>query len=445
MAGDRFATYPMRTKVDDLPLPHNLEAERATLGAIFVDPQLWTAAAPVVAEADFYREFHRRIWRAMARCIERGVAIDPIVVGQEIGADLSERGDLIQMIDGVPRSMNVAHYAGIVREHAQRRAVIAVGRKITDQGLVGEDEARAVIDGGLQALADLVQRQGRGLIDAGVAVEQYVERLISGTAPPPVMTGFLDLDALTGGPRRGDLVIVAARPSVGKSSFGFQIAKHVASQGEDMAGFFSLEMSDDQLSARLLGWESGVPASRLERGTATDADYRAVADAAERLKALRLVIETSAITVSEIGAWCRAMAGQGLTCAVVDYLQLLRPDRRRESDEAEVAGISRSLKRLAKDLNIVVIALSQLNRAPEGRKDKRPATADLRGSGALEQDCDMAILLFREEMYTPTDANHGIAEAIVAKHRNGPTGVVRLQFLGELAQFNNLLTQTSVR
>jgi replicative DNA helicase len=202
--------------------------------------------------------------------------------------------------------------------------------------------------------------------------------------------------------------------------------------------FFSLEMTAEGIAARLLAWASGVSSVRLERQTATADEYARVGEAAATFD-LPLTIETSATTVMEMRAWCRRAQREGpLACAVVDYLQLLVPDRHRESDEAEIAGISKALKRMAKELGIVVLAISQLSRAPEARKDKRPHTSDLRGSGTLEQDCDLALLLFREEMYTPKPENRGIAEVIVAKNRSGPTGVVRLAWVAELAMFGNL-------
>jgi replicative DNA helicase len=424
-------------------LPHSLEAELATLGSVIVHKPNYGVAASIVGADDFYRDSHTRIFRAMERLIASGSEVDYITLFEELKrtGELDECGGpayIGALGEGVPKSTNVQHYAKIVRDKARLRDTITAANKILADAYAAEDDASAIIERGIDTLSQAIGARSSGLVSVDAAVMEYVQAIDSDTAVAPVMTGFVDLDRVVGGFKPGDLVIFAARPSVGKTSFALGVAEHVAHAGRKVV-FFPIETGQQNVAAKILTHRSQVAASRLERKEATAVEYQQVAKAVSR-DPVPFWIEETARTTSEIGAWCRRakdVDGQ-LSAVVIDYLQLLVPEHRTDNDSADIASISHALKRLARELDVVVIALSQLSRAPEGRKDKRPQLGDLRGSGALEQDCDVAILLFREEMHSPKPENAGIAEAIVAKHRNGPTGVVRLHFNASLAQFRDL-------
>lgn len=425
----------------DRVLPHSIDAERATLGSVLIAPARWYVAASAVSSDDFFRHAHGLIFDALLALAQEGVPPDLIPLTDRLRTsgkleDVGGQAYLASLIDGVPTSTNVEHYAAIVREKARLRRMIEVAQTLESRAYAGDEPAAVLTDGAIRELSLTVDVGGGGLVSATEAIDEYVRDLEAGTLGTPVPSGFLDLDAMTGGFRPANLVIVAGRPSTGKTAWALCAADHMSAK-DHRAVFFSLEMSQRELAARLLAIRSGVPTSRLERYETTDAEYRAVSEALGYQTSLH--IESSARTLTEIGAWCRrAQAAGGLSCAVVDYLQLMIPERHRDSEESEISAISRGLKRIAKDLGIVVVALSQLNRAPEARRDKRPQMSDLRGSGAMEQDCDVGVLLFRPEMHAPKPENAGIAEVIVAKQRNGPTGVVRLQFEKEVACFRNL-------
>lgn len=427
--------------MDERTLPHNMEAERAVLGAAMVAADAWPTVVAQLVAKDFYRLGHQLIFSAMATLAERGVAFDTLTVKEALGAGLEEIGGpayIAGLADGVPRSTNVTFYAEIVREKARLRRVVNLATDLRSAGYNAELTAAQLAQQGVDALTKIAEPPGGGLLLAADALHDYIGAISDVTRPPALSTGFVDLDAVTGGFQPGDLVIIAARPSVGKTAFALGVADTMASAGVATA-FFSLEMAERQLAARLLAMRSGVQSRALETHQATELDYQRVGEVLGR-PPTPLYLQYTAKTVLEVTAWCQRVRDQAgsLSCVVVDYLQLLTPERRRESEESEIAGISRGLKQLAKDQQVVVVALSQLSRAPEKRRDPRPTMADLRGSGALEQDADIGLLLFREEMHAPKPENRGIAEAIVAKNRNGPVGVVRLVFLAELASFRNL-------
>lgn len=422
--------------------PHSLEAERAALGATLVSPAALDILESMLRPEDFYRHAHLLIYGALRRLASRATAADALTLTEELRTtgELDAVGGpayVSSLVDGMPRSANVEHYAAIVREKAQLRNLIALATALASEAYAQDQPAGRLIDRGAGRLLSLATPTGSGVQTAAEIVGSYTAALDAGEIGEPVPTGYADLDHLLIGLRPCELVIVAARPSVGKTSFALRLADQVARSQKPVL-FFTLEDGFHAVAARLLAWRSGVTAIALERGQATTEQYASIADAAVGFAGLPLYVECSAQTVAEVGAWCRRMADRQLSCVIVDYIQLLLPDRSRESQEAEVAGISRALKRLAKELAVPVVALSQLNRAPDGRADKRPHMSDLRGSGALEQDCNVAILLFREELHRPRPENAGIAEVIVAKNRAGPTGVVRLMFDKELALFRDL-------
>ena len=433
-------------------LPHNLEAERSVLGAILVHNDAFNTAAQVIDGRDFYRDAHRRIFERMVALSERGEAIDFITLKEELsrGAELDEVGGpayIASLVDGVPRATNVEYYAKIVKEKATLRNLIYAANKILTNAYEADQESDLILDeaeSSIFAVADDRLKAGfvsmRDLVnDSFPKIEQLFEhkRLVTG-----VPTGFVDLDEMTRGFQPGDLVIVAARPSMGKTSLVLNIAQHVAVQGEHTVGFFSLEMSKESLFLRMLTSEAQIDSHRLMSGAIGQKDYGRISHALESLSAMRLFIDDTAnIGVLEMRAKARRLqAEHGLSLLVIDYIQLMSGRGRFENRTLELAAISRSLKGLAKELSVPIVVLSQLSRAPESRSDHRPQLSDLRESGALEQDADLVILIYRDDVYNkdPNSPDAGTAELIVAKQRNGPTGTVRLAFLREQTRFANL-------
>src|SRR5919197_2926474 len=433
-------------------LPHNLEAERSVLGAILVHNDAFNTAAQVIDGRDFYRDAHRRIFDRMVALSERGEAIDFITLKEELsrGGELEEVGGpayVASLVDGVPRATNVEYYARIVKEKATLRNLIYAANKILTNAYEADQESDLILDeaeSSIFAVADDRLKAGfvvmRDLVnDSFPKIEQLFEhkRLVTG-----VPTGFVDLDEMTRGLQPGDLVIIAARPSMGKTSLVLNIAQYVAMQPNLTVGFFSLEMSKESLFLRLLTSEAQIDSHRLMSGAIGQKDYGRISHALETLSAMRLFIDDTAnIGVLEMRAKARRLQSEhGLHLLVVDYIQLMAARGRYENRTLELASISRSLKGLAKELNVPIVVLSQLSRAPESRSDHRPQLSDLRESGALEKDAAVVILIYRDDAYNrdPNNPDAGTAELIVAKQRNGPTGIVRLAFLREQTRFASL-------
>jgi replicative DNA helicase len=433
-------------------LPHNLEAERSVLGAILVHNDAFNLAAQVIDSSDFYRDAHRRIFDKMVALNERHDAIDFVTLKEELAraGELDEAGGpayIASLADGVPRATNVEYYARIVKEKSTLRNLIYAANKILSNAYEGDQESDLVLDeaeSAIFAVADDRLKAGfiamRDLVkESFPKIEQLFEqkRLITG-----VPTGFIDLDEMTRGLQGGDLIIVAARPSMGKTSLVLNIAQYVATQPEHSVGFFSLEMSKESLFLRLLTAEAQVDGHRLLSGAIGGKDYGRISHALETLSSMKLYIDDSAnVGVLEMRAKSRRLqAEHGLSLLIVDYIQLMSGRGRFENRTLELASISRSLKGLAKELNVPIVVLSQLSRAPESRSDHRPQLSDLRESGALEQDADVVVLIYRDDVYNkdPNSPDAGTAELILAKQRNGPTGTVRLAFLREQTRFANL-------
>ena len=433
-------------------LPHNLEAERSVLGAILVHNDAFNLAAQVIDSGDFYRDAHRRIFDKMVQLNERNQAIDFVTLKEELSraGEIEEVGGpayVASLADGVPRATNVEYYARIVKEKATLRNLIFAANKILTNAYEADQESDLILDeaeSSIFAVADDRLKAGfvpmRDLVkDSFPKIEQLFEqkRLITGCP-----TGFVDLDEMTRGLQPGDLIIVAARPSMGKTSLVLNIAQHVAVQPDHTVGFFSLEMSKESLFLRLLTSEAQIDSHRLMSGAIGQKDYGRISHALETLSAMRLFIDDTAnISVLEMRAKARRLQSEHrLSLLVVDYIQLMSGRGRFENRTLELASISRSLKGLAKELSVPIVVLSQLSRAPESRSDHRPQLSDLRESGALEQDADVVVLIYREDAYNrdPNNPDAGTAELILAKQRNGPTGVVRLAFLREQTRFANL-------
>ena len=436
-------------------LPHNLEAEKSVLGAILIHNEAFNHAAELIDSRDFFRDAHRRIFEKMIALSERGNAIDFVTLKEELSraGELEEVGGpayIASLADGVPRSANVEYYAKIVKEKSTLRNLIHSANKILTEAYQAEEEPDLILDEAERAIFAIAEdriRAGftplRDLVQGSFAAIEKLQQhkgMVTG-----VPTGFVDLDEMTSGLQPSDLVLVAARPSMGKTSFVLNIAQHIGTSTDMTVGFFSLEMSKEQLFMRMLTGEARIDAHRFRSGYLNEKDYGRLSHALGTLAEARVFIDdTASIGVLEMRAKARRLkAEHGLNLLIIDYLQLMSGRGRFESRQQEIAQISRSLKGLAKELQIPVVALSQLSRASETRSDHRPQLSDLRESGALEQDADVVMFIYREEQYRDADGNQnqeaeGTAEIIIGKQRNGPIGTVKLAFIKEHTRFENL-------
>lgn len=422
----------------DRTLPANLEAERAVLGAILLHNESYPLATANVSSGDFFRDAHRRIFDAMIALATAGDAIDLVTIKEALGkiGDLDACGGpayIAALVDGVPRSMNVEHYARIVKDKARLRALIVAATMLLSRAYDGEESASTIADDVTRDLLATVDTSGGAAVKAADEMMAYVMSLEDDAkAGPraPMATGFLDLDEmLDGGVRLGDLVVVAGRPSMGKSSLVLGMAKGVAAAGYP-AAMLSLEMRARVLAERLVSWGARIDGRRMRGRFLGEHDWGRISQAVGEAADLPLYLLDSASSLVEVAAWAqRLKAEYGVKVIVVDYLQLLLPERRSSSREQDVAALSAGLKRIARTQDLAVVAVSALNRAPEGRKDNRPKLGDLRESGALEYDADVALLIHRQELYDDAAETHGIAEIIVAKNKEGATGTVKLAFL----------------
>ncbi len=432
-------------------LPHNLDAERSVLGAILIENKLIHLAQEILREEHFYRDGHRTLFRAMGVLNERHSAIDLITVKDELArcGELDRVGGaayVSSLLDGVPRSANVEHYARIVRQKAVLRGLIGSASRILNRCYEAEETADTLLDEAqrdVMLLAEGSLRTGFSHVrEVATPTLAYIDRLherrelITGLA-----TGYEKVDEMTSGLQRGDLVIIAGRPSMGKTALAVNIAQNAGVLSGRTVGIFSIEMSREQVFLRLLTGQSRVDAHRLRTGQLEPRDWESLKNSFGALVEAPIYIDdTPGITIFEMRAKARRLKMEhGLDLLVVDYLQLLRGRERIENRNQEISEMSRSLKMLAKELDVPVIAVSQLSRAPEQRGgDHRPQLADLRESGAIEQDADLVMLLFREEYYKPDKLDaRGIAEVHIAKQRNGPTGKVELVFIREYTRFEN--------
>jgi replicative DNA helicase len=436
-------------------LPHSLDAEKSVLGAILIHNEAFNHAAELIDGHDFFRDAHRRIFNSMVALSERNDAIDFLTVKEELSrtGQLDEVGGpayIASLADGVPRSANVEFYARIVKEKSTLRNLIHSANKILADAYHAEQEPDLLLDEAERAIFAIAEdriRSGfvplRDLVQSSFTTIEKLQQhkgLVTG-----VPTGFVDLDEMTSGLQPSDLVLVAARPSMGKTSFVLNVALHVGTSTDMTVGIFSLEMSKEQLFMRMLTSEARIDAHRFRTGFLSEKDYGRLSHALGTLAEARVFLDdTASIGVLEMRAKARRLkAEHGLHLLVIDYIQLMQGRGRFESRQAELASISRSLKGLAKELNVPIVALSQLSRAPETRSDHRPQLSDLRESGALEQDADVVMFIYRAEQYRDEDGQpnqeaEGVAEIIVGKQRNGPTGTAKLAFIKEYTRFENL-------
>ncbi len=432
--------------------PQNLDAEESVLGAMMLSPGAIGAVSEVLSASDFYRESHAKIYRAALALYGRGEPVDAITLVDELErrGELEEVGGKVRIHELaalVPAASNAAHYARIVRDMATLRGLVRAGQEIARLGVErqGEDTVE-LVDRAEQIVFELAQsRVSSDFSHIEELLKDSFERITAlyeaGAEITGIPSGFRDLDHLTAGFQPGNLVIVAARPSMGKSGLALNIAANLAIRHQVPVALFTLEMSKAEVAQRLMCAEAKVESQKLRTGKLAPDDWPRLTTACDRLaKAPIYVDDTGSITMMEIRSKSRRlkMREPGLGLIIVDYLQLMTTETRAENRVQEVSEISRNLKRLARDLDVPVLALSQLSRAVEQRHDKRPILSDLRESGSIEQDADLVLFIYRDEYYDPDSDQQGLAEIHLAKHRNGPTGMVKLSFLKRFAKFADL-------
>jgi len=432
-------------------IPYDAGAERAVLGAVLLNPDsLGRAQEAGLKEDDFHREPHRLIYRAYAELLRAGEPIDLVSVAARLqaGAHMEAVGGysyLTGLAGSTPSVAHLPHYVKVVRECALMRSLLSVTTEIQEMVYDGEIAAQQALESAEEAIFHLGKfRTSRSLVNLGGIVEHVLEDLKQRYENPTevigLTTGFRDLDRVLAGLQRTDLIIVAARPSMGKTAFSLNMCANAALKGGARVAFFSLEMGNEQLASRLLASEARVGGGRVRTGRLREDDWPAIYQAGEKLYGAPIHLDdTPGITLQELRGKCRRLqAERGLDLVIVDYLQLMRGTGREQSREQEISGISRGLKGLAKELDIPVVALSQLNRGVESRSDKRPMMSDLRESGAIEQDADVIMFLYRDEVYNSETEDKGIGEVLIRKQRNGSIGEVRLAWRAEFTRFENL-------
>ena len=454
------ASAGVRTRVRAVPEtdalrvpPHSVEAEQAVLGGLLLDNSTWEASADRLHAEDFYRRDHQQIFAAIAELSRRNEPSDAVTLAEFLAAkgDGEETGGLAYLAGlarDTPTAANIRAYADIVRERSLLRQLIRVSGEIAASAYESEGRtAKELVDGAEQlvfAIAEQGRRTTSGFVPLREVLGATIDRLDmlhqSQGQLTGVSTGYSDLDRMTAGLQPGDLIIVAGRPSMGKTTLALNIAENAAIAASTAVAVFSMEMSREQLSMRMISSLGRVDQSHLRTGNFGDEDWARINGAIAQMKSAPIYIDDSAaLTPTEVRARARRLTReQPLGLIVIDYLQLMQVPGTKENRATEISEISRSLKALAKELKVPVIALSQLNRSVEQRTDKKPVMSDLRESGALEQDADLIMMIYREEVYEPDTPRKGIADIIIAKQRNGPTGEVHLTFLGKYTRFENL-------
>ncbi|WP_404450713.1 replicative DNA helicase [Virgibacillus necropolis] len=436
---------------NDRTPPHNIEAEQAVIGAIFLEPEAFSSASEVLLPEDFYRASHQRIYETMMKLSDKGEPIDLVTVTTSLSnaKTLDEVGGVSYLTDiagSVPTAANISYYSKIVEEKSVLRRLIRTATDIVTESFSKEDEIEDVLNEAEKNILEVSHRKNSGAFQAikDVLIDVYdnIESLHHQSADlTGVPSGFRDLDRITSGFQRNDLIIIAARPSVGKTAFALNIAQNVAINTDENVAIFSLEMGADQLVSRMLCAEGNIDAQRLRTGSLQAEDWSKLTMAMGSLSNAGIYIDDSpGIRVSEIRSKCRRLKQEhGLGMIVIDYLQLIQGSpNSRDNRQQEVSEISRSLKGLARELNVPLIALSQLSRGVESRQDKRPMMSDLRESGSIEQDADIVGFLYRDDYYDSESEKQNIIEIIISKQRNGPVGNVELAFVKEYNKFVDL-------
>ena len=439
--------------------PHSVDAEQSVLGGLLLDNTALEKIADLVGENDFYRQDHRLIWRAVAKLIDAGRPADVITVSERLEStgEIHEIGGLsylATLAQNTPSAANIRRYGEIVRERSIMRQLVTVGTEIVESAFkpMGRDAAQLLdeAEGKVFKIAESTAKNQQGFLAMPEILQEVTEKidmLYSRENPDEVTgipTGFVDLDEKTSGLQPGDLIIVAGRPSMGKTAFSMNLAENVAIQTGLPVAVFSMEMPAAQLATRMIGSVGRLDQHKLRTGRFDDEDWQKFSHALGQLAETKIYIdETPGLTALELRARARRLArqfGGKLGLIVIDYLQLMSGSSSgggQQNRTAEISEISRSMKSLARELGVPVIALSQLNRSVEQRPNKRPMMSDLRESGAIEQDADLIIFMYRDEYYNPDSPDKGLAEVIIGKHRNGPTGTVRLTFIGHFSRFEN--------
>ncbi len=433
--------------------PHSIEAEQSVLGGLMLDNEAWLQVAERVTEGDFYRRDHNEIYRAIEALADAGKPYDVVTLAewlqnQELLDSVGGLQYLAELTENTPSAANIAAYADIVRERSVLRSLVRAGTDIADSGYRTEGRsADELLDQAERSVFEIAERETRTkggfrrmkdlLVDALDRIDELFQRdnPITGVA-----TGFYEIDMMTSGMQPSDLVIVAGRPSMGKTAFAVNIAQNAAVKESLPVAIFSMEMPSEQLAMRMLSSLGRIDQHKVRTGKLGDDDWPRLTQAVGVLSEINMFIDdTPALSPGELRTRCRRLAReQGLGLVVVDYLQLMQVHGSSENRATEISEISRSLKALAKELEVPVVALSQLNRSLEQRTDKRPVMSDLRESGAIEQDADVIMFIYRDEVYDEDSPDKGIAEIIIGKQRNGPIGIRKLRFFGEYTTFENL-------
>ncbi len=441
--------------------PHSVESEQSVIGGLLLDNQAWDRIGDIIRTEDFYRSNHRIIFEHVARLIDRGKPADVITVYESLQSSgkADEVGGLSylnSLATNTPSAANIRRYAEIVRDRSVLRRLITVSDEISGSAFnpQGKD-TKTLLDEAESKIFKIAEEGARGsggFQPLQPVLSKVVDRIDelyhrdSNSDITGIATGFVDLDNKTSGLQPGDLIIVAGRPSMGKTAFSLNIAEHVSIEEGHAVAVFSMEMGASQLAMRLLGSVGRLDQHRLRTGRLNDEDWPRLTYAIDKMQNTQLYIdETPALSAMEVRARCRRLArtcGQ-LGLVVIDYLQLMGSSSPGENRATEISEISRSLKALAKELSCPVIALSQLNRSLEQRPNKRPVMSDLRESGAIEQDADVILFIYRDEVYNPDSPDKGTAEIIIGKQRNGPIGSIRVTFLGQYTKFENFIGMQS--
>lgn len=433
-------------------LPNSMEAEQSVIGAMLMDQDAIVAASEILTEQDFYGRQYGTLFAAMVELYNEGKPVDLITLQnrlkeKDVPPEISSLEFVKDLLNIVPTSANIKHYANIVSEKAVLRRLIKVNEEIANTCYSGKEKVETILEDTEKRIFELVQSKNAGdyvpirkvVINALEKIEASAKTKGNVTG---IATGFLDLDYKTAGMQPSDFILVAARPSMGKTAFVLNIADHMAFREEKCVAIFSLEMSKEQLVNRMLSLESRVDAQQLRTGDLKDSDWEKLIEGANIIGKSKLIIDdTPSISITEMRAKCRKYKLEhGLDIVIIDYLQLMSGStgNKNDSRQQEISDISRSLKAMARELNVPVIALSQLSRAVEQRPDHRPMLSDLRESGAIEQDADVVMFIYRDDYYNKDSENKGIAEIIIAKQRNGPIGTVNLVWLPQYTKFANL-------
>ncbi len=443
-------------QVNDIKIPpHSLEAEQSVLGGLLLDNQMWDRVSEAVVAQDFYTRSHRLIFESIGALIESGDPVDLITLSETLENEqkLDDAGGFVylaEMMKNTPSAANIAAYADIVRERAVTREMIAVAHEIAEAGFdpQGRDSAELLDFAETQIFKIAEQRASKseGPENIHSVLEKTIDRIEKLYQQPHdgitgVSTGFSDIDKLTAGLQPSDLIIVAARPSMGKTTFAMNLAENAAMMEEKPALIFSLEMPADQIMMRMLASLGRIDQTKIRTGQLDDEDWARLSSTMGLLidKGKMFVDDAAGLTPTEVRSRARRVYRDngGLSMIMIDYLQLMRVPALSENRTLEISEISRSLKALAKELQVPVIALSQLNRSLESRSDKRPMNSDLRESGAIEQDADLIMFIYRDEVYNENSEDKGTAEIIIGKQRNGPIGRARLTFQGQYSRFDN--------